>query len=371
MSSTAESSRAYFPPPESQGGWRRPGGPEATRRLAGIALDKLEAAREWNAQLGIMSSVVVIRHGYMVAEWHEQGAGPGTTYNIHSCTKSFTGTAYGMLFDDARKGLLGQEIGLDTPAYAHIPQGYPLSDPRKQDITLRHLLSMSSGMRGEQFGVFGVVCDAGTNPFAAALGRAPVKARESGELISVAELAGEPGSRWDYCDPAFSHLALIFHNVTGRELSDYVAERVFGPIGIEGLTWDSIGIEGDDIGRHTTPFSGVHVSARELARFGYLMLRRGAWRGRQIVPTWWLDEATQSSQPYHPIYGLTWWLNYDGKLWQGTPGDAFAAMGYNTNLCCVIPSLDMVAVRVGNGPTESTEFVSGPFFAALAGALVE
>jgi CubicO group peptidase (beta-lactamase class C family) len=147
-------------------------------------------------------------------------------------------------------------------------------------------------------------------------------------------------------------------------------ERVFDPLGIENLAWDTLGIDDGWVGRHTNPFSGIHISARELARFGYLMLRGGAWKGRGIVPPWWLELATRSSQSANPGYGLTWWANTQGALWEAVPHDAFAAMGYNTNLCCVIPSHDLVIVRIGAGPTQSTEVIAAPFLAAVAAAVM-
>ena len=100
------------------------------------------------------------------------------------------------------------------------------------------------------------------------------------------------------------------------------------------------------------------------------MLRGGAWEGKGIVPQGWLDLATRNSQPHNPAYGLTWWTNEQGALWEAVPQDAFAAMGYNTNLCCVIPSLDLVIVRIGAGPTQSTEVIAAPFLAAVAAAVI-
>jgi CubicO group peptidase (beta-lactamase class C family) len=362
----------YFPPAESDGGWRVPASADQARGLARMDLGALAPARAWNAEFGVPSAIAIVRRGYLVAEWYENGTHPDTRFNIHSCTKSFTGTAYGLLFEDARRGMLGEGrvINLDSRAYAHIPDGYPLTDPRKDGITLRHLLSMSSGIPGESIGIFGVHAEAGVNTFEAALGRFPLRGREVADDLWADRLAAEPGGRWDYSDPAFAHLALVFARVTGWELADFMQERVFGPIGIENLTWETLGIDDEGIGRHTNPFSGIHISARELARFGYLMLRGGAWEGKEIVPLWWLDLATRSSQPYNPGYGLTWLTNEQGALWDAVPQDAFAAMGYNTNLCCVIPSLDLVIARIGAGPTQSTELIAGPFLAAVAAAVV-
>jgi len=72
--------------------------------------------------------------------------------------------------------------------------------------------------------------------------------------------------------------------------------------------------------------------------------------GHEIVSGKWMEKATQTSQPLNKDYGYTWWVNTQGTLWQGVPKDAFAAMGFNSNKCYVIPSLDLVVVRVGDGP---------------------
>lgn len=373
-------SQPYYPPPESKNGWRTVKDDGQARALAGMDLDKLPPARAWNEQFPVPSGVVIIRRGYLVAEWYANGARPDTTFNIHSCTKSFTGTAYGILFEDSRQGRppAPSGIGLDTPAYPLIPKGYPLTDPRKERISLRHLLSMSSGIPGESTGIYGVVTEPGVNPFDAALGRFALKGRDTPTPLWADKLVAEPGSRWDYCDPAFAHLSLAFHHLTGQEIAQWMQARVFDPIGLESTTWDNMGLEDGLIGQHTMPFSGLHITPREMARFGYLMLHGGTWhtgtgaqdRGRQsLVAPWWIELATRSSQPMNPNYGLTWWSN-NAALWPDVPREAFAAMGYNCNLCCVVPSLDLVIVRLGMGPTQSTEFISKPFLTAIVQAVV-
>ncbi len=357
-----------FPQPESKGGWRAVHGAEQARAFAGMDLDKLVQACAWNEALGVGSGVAIVRHGWLVAEWYAHGAGPETTFNIHSCTKSFTGTAYGLLFGDSLSGSPAG-VDLDTPAYAHIPAGFPLTDPRKERITLRHLLSMSSGIPGESAKIYGTVVDPGINPFEAALGRFPLKGRGDSAPLWADRLAAEPGTRWDYSDPAFAHLALAFRDLAGQEISQFMQARVFDGIGMEQFDWDWMGLDDGRIGRHTIPFSGLHLTAREMARFGYLMLNGGTWQGQSLVPPGWIEKATRASQAMNPNYGFTWWVNGAG-LWPGVPRDAFAAMGYNTNLCCVIPSLDLVVVRLGLGPVESCEYVSRPFLETVAGAVI-
>ena len=104
------------------------------------------------------------------------------------------------------------------------------------------------------------------------------------------------------------------------------------------------------MGPHTRPGSGVRITSRDLARFGYLMLHGGVWGEDQLVPQEWLEIATCTSQTLNDRYGLTWWVNTHGSLWRSAPRDAFAAMGFAGNKCYVIPSLDLVVVRIADGP---------------------
>ncbi len=98
---------------------------------------------------------------------------PATTFDLWSCTRSATGLAYGMLLEDSVRHRLPQDtqIGLDSPAYRFVPEGQPLSDPRKEAITVRHLLSMTSGIPGEDHGLIGLAVAPGGGEFEIALGK--------------------------------------------------------------------------------------------------------------------------------------------------------------------------------------------------------
>jgi CubicO group peptidase (beta-lactamase class C family) len=339
---------SYYPPPESAGGWRRLKNDEEVRKLAGMDPQKLDqVGRVTEALYGGPWALVVIRHGYLVREWFGVPAMPQTTYDVWSSTKSATGIAYGLLFDDSRNHRLRShaQIDLDSKAYAFIPEGHPLTDARKEKITIRQLLTMTSGIPGESHGLVGLQVTPGGGEFEIALGR-----QRDRLGASAAKLYAAPGESWDYSDAAFAHLSLIFHRVTGQEIGDFMKARVFGPIGIENSSWDLEG-GGGNIGPHTNAHSGLHLTARDFARLGYLLLHDGNWKGKQIVPRSWIDLATKSSQSLNPSYGYTFWVNTDGKLFPGVPRDAFAFMGYATNRCYVVPSLDLVVVRLGYGPT--------------------
>ena len=353
-------SESYFPPAESQGGWRACLMAEEVRERTGLEARELRLAAEQNAlQASTTSSLVVIRRGWLAAEYHEVSALPTTRFDVWSCTKSFTGTAYGVLFAER------PELGLETKAYEHIPEGHPLTDPRKADISLGHLLTMTSCIPGESIGIGAVPTRTGVGPFEAALGFAPCWTRRWGEERWANTLSGEPGSRWDYSDPAFAHLGIAFSHLAGRQMGDFMRERVFVPIGMESAVWDLQGV-GTRFGPHTNAHTGVHVTARELARLGYLMLRGGEWEGRQVVPQEWIARATQPSQALNPAYGITWWTNAHGALWPGLPLDGYAAKGLHANLLAVFPSLDLVVARTGNGPVSMPE--SG-MLARIVGAI--
>jgi CubicO group peptidase (beta-lactamase class C family) len=338
---------AEVPLPESQGGWSAFAGDEI-RSIGGFDLDALDLARERNAQFAAVSHVAVVRHGRLVVEWFENHSCPSTRFDIWSCTKSFTSTAYGIWLSQP-----DCPVTLDTPVYSLIPDGHPLTDPRKERITLRHLLTMTSGIPGHASGIEAIPTATGVGTFEAALGHAPCQAH--GRERWASELVFAPGEGWEYSDPAMAHLSLAFVNTTGIELADFVRERVLEPIGIERLSWDAHG-GGPFLGPHTNPESGIHMGARELARFGYLMLHRGRWGDRQVVPADWVELATRPSQEHNPSYGHNWWVNADGAMWwPQVPHDAFAALGFNSNGLYIVPSLDLVVVRLGSGPLEWEE----------------
>jgi CubicO group peptidase (beta-lactamase class C family) len=203
---------------------------------------------------------------------------------------------------------------------------------------------MTSGIPGEDHGIIGIAVTPGGGEYEFALGKQPDRFGNS-----ASKLYARPGEAWDYSDAAFAHLSLIFSHVAGREIADLMRDRVFQPIGIENFGWDLQG-GGGNLGPHTNAHSGLHLSARDFARLGYLLLRGGVWKGRQIVPKWWIDLATRPSQSINPSYGYTLWLNTTGNLGAHVPKDAFAFKGFATNRCYVVPSLDLVVVRLGYGP---------------------
>jgi CubicO group peptidase (beta-lactamase class C family) len=344
--------QTYYPPSESAGGWRRCQNDEEVLTKAHMDPHRLQLIAQEQLQFfGGPWAIAIVRNGYLVAEWFGMPTMPATTFDVWSCTKSATGIAFGLLFEDSRNNKLpgNMKIDLDSAAYDFIPEGHPLTDPRKAKIQLKHLMSMTSGIPGEDQGLTSIPVAPGHGEFELALGK-----DLSRFGVSAATMTAEPGEVWDYSDAAFAHLSLIFANVAHQEIRDYMKERVFQPVGIQNFGWDLQGGAGH-IGPHTNAHSGLRFSARDFARLGYLMAHHGAWEGRQIVPEWWIELATRSSQSLNRNYGYTFWVNSAGTQWPSAPRDAFAFQGYAANRCYIVPSLDLVVVRLGYAPVNWPE----------------
>ena len=182
--------RDYFPPPEEKGGWRtllpESGVPDAAqkakiREVGGVDWDKLAQAWEFCSSVEGANQLLVIRRGQIVGEWSKD-CDRKKAFNIYSSSKSYTSVAWGLLLKDSEEGKLpgGKKITLETKVCNEqwLPESLPLSDPRKADITVRHLLNMASGLGTEN--------PPAEAPFEWSLGKV--------ETSPVAKLKGDPGT---------------------------------------------------------------------------------------------------------------------------------------------------------------------------------
>jgi CubicO group peptidase (beta-lactamase class C family) len=330
----------YFPPPESKGGWRsllpEKGEPDAKQKeaiaqKAGIDWDKLKAAWEHNAGAEGATGLLVIRGGHVVGEWYRD-CDRTRAFNIYSSSKAYTSLAYGLLLHDSETGkLTGKKLSLDTRVCneEYLPESLPLPDPRKADITVRHLLNMTSGLGTEPV-------PTEVEPFEIALGKT--------EKSPFRKLKTDPGEAFHYSNAGVAHLVLLFKHVAGRDLLPFLKERVFEPVGMEKVDWVQIGGK-DKLGPLSQGYSGVLTTAREHARFCYLALHKGDWAGKQVAPAAHYDFAWQGIK-VKPEYGAQWWVyprHKDG------PKDLVMTAGARNNHGFVVPSLDLIFVRVGDG----------------------
>jgi CubicO group peptidase (beta-lactamase class C family) len=335
----------YFPPPEEQGGWRSllpaEGEPDDSQKArirqdGGVDWDALKAAWDHNAAAQGGTGLLVIRRGYIVGEWYKE-AGRTTAFNIYSSSKSYTSTAYGLILSDFGNGPLpgGKSLSLDTKVCnaEWLPESLPLPDPRKAEITVRNLLNMASGLSEENPPVK-------DHPFEWALGHVAGS--------PMAKLRNDSGARFHYSNAGVAHLVLVFQRAAGEDLFPFLKRRLFDPIGETQLRWTPLG--GPDagagaIGPFSQGYSGIYTNPRQHARFCYLAMHKGEWAGKRIVPESYYDFAWKGT-PVKPDYGGQWWT---APHIPGVPSDLVMTLGRNHNDGFVVPSLDLVFVRLGNG----------------------
>jgi len=340
----------YFPPPESQGGWRKLEKPEDSRRLAGMDPEKLAALKQWLLDSDKRDfAAVVIRHGYIALEV-ERGNSPRTdSRRVASVSKAICATVLAIASEQSQQGLTPKRMKFDDAAFQFIPWAQPLSDPRKERITVRQLLNHTSGICPEATGA----PNDGTWEYL--LGH-------SGDE-RTARLAFDPGAGCGYSTHALAHAALVCETVSGKPYDQFAIEALFKPIGVEHWWFQyyeggNQSVAGTGVGRH--PSHGMGMPARDLARIAYCMLRSGRWNETQVIPKWFVDETTA---PTHDVKSpeLRWKLNAQifshgwelparltgegGRDGKGIPADARAKPGSGGQYIAFVPSLDLVVTR--------------------------
>jgi CubicO group peptidase (beta-lactamase class C family) len=260
-----------------------------------------------------MHSLMVIRHGHVVAEGWWAPYSAARPHLLYSLSKSFTSTA--AAFAQA-EGLLD----LDDAVVDHFPEfAGEITDPRTRSVKIRHVAAMASGHDREML------------PEAVARDRdEPVR----GFLLIPP--VREPGTVFAYSQPCTYTLASIVQRNAGMPLTRYLRPRLFDPLGIGHVGW------------HTFPpgreqgFSGLHARTEDIAKLGLLYLRRGQWQGAQLISAEWVAEATskQVSNPAEPNpdwrqgYGFQFWMSRHGYRGDGAFGQ----------FCVVLPEQDTVIV---------------------------
>jgi CubicO group peptidase (beta-lactamase class C family) len=170
----------------------------------------------------------------------------------------------------------------------------------------------------------------------------------------MAKMKDDPSKAFYYCNAGVTHLVLLFHRAAGMDLYPFMKERLFEPIGMRQVRWITNGGENGSIGPYSQGYSGITTTAREHARFCYLAMHRGVWAGKRIVPDSYYDFAWSGTSVKRE-YGAQWWVWPHLK---DAPHDLVQTLGFRYNQGFIIPSLDLVFVRVGNGDKAPPNFES-------------
>ena len=295
--------------------------PRATPESQGISSAGLQAlyADADAERLGI-HGLMVLRHGKVVAEGWWAPYTADDPHELYSLSKSFTSTAIGLLQAEGR-------INIHDELLSFFPnEAPPDAADNLKNMRLRDLLMMSTGQQQEDVDRIniGAADGSGTRQFLAA----PVKQR--------------PGTLFYYNTPASYMLSATVQKVTGQTVRDYLVPRLFEPLGIATPAWD-ISPEGYNIGG-----SGLHLRTEDIAKFGQLLLQRGEWNGRRLLPAEWVDQATarQTSNGSDP--DSDWEQGYGFQFWRCTPG-FYRGDGAFGQFVIVMPQYDtVVAINSGS-----------------------
>lgn len=309
-----QTSAAYVP--DSDAPWET----AAPDSALGWCAEGMDSLQDYLAATGT-KAFIVLHEGRISVEWYFDTFSADSLWYWASAGKVLTGALIGQA---QAEGLLD----LDDATSVHLGTGWTDCPEDEPDITIRHQLSMISGLDDD---VPNGHCT----------------------LPSCLGCLAEPGSRWAYHNGPYTLLTEVLSEATGMGLNLYLASRINQTIGSSLLYLPQ-------------EFNRIVVSRpRDMARFGLLALRNGIWAGDTVVPPAYLSEATSPSQDFNPSYGYLWWLNgqpeyqvattqvvLPGPLIPSAPEDLVAGLGKNDQKLYVIPSQDRVVIRMGNDAGE-------------------
>jgi CubicO group peptidase (beta-lactamase class C family) len=282
-----------------------------------------EMVAEINARKMKVHSLLVIRNGYLVSENYFNGFTPDGKHEMQSVVKSFISTLVGMALD---KGYLDGTNRRVVDLFSDRP--IKLLDERKEKMTVEDLLTMRSGLDYTEVNNFSA---ADTSP----------------DLIQYMldlPMARDPGSKWVYCTGCSYLLAAIVGKTSGMSIFDFADQNLLKPLGITDYRWSG------DAARDNPGIFGLHLRPRDMAKLGYLYLRKGQWDGRQIVSSDWVEQATQqrTDVDVDPHFGY-------GYHWFTVPAmKGYAALGTGGQIILVVPESDLIIVSTAN--TEESIF---------------
>jgi CubicO group peptidase (beta-lactamase class C family) len=287
----------------------------ASQKIDANAIDAYITALEKHEEIE-PHSLILIRHGQIVAEGEWSPYRADVPQLLHSLSKSFTSTAVGFA---VQEGL----VSLDDTVISYFPElDEEITDPGSRRILVRHALAMASGHLQDTY------AQALLDP------RGDVV---RGFLLMPPDR--EPGTVFAYNQSCTYSLAAIVQKVSGASLIDFLRPRLFEPLGMGEPSWIA------DVTGRQLGFSGLHASTEAIALLGQLYLQRGEWEGQQLLSNDWVDEATSLQVATTAEQAADWALGYGFQFWMAKHG--FRGDGAFGQFCIVLPEQDAVLAMTG------------------------
>lgn len=288
--------------------------PRSTPEVQGVSSSRLVQFVDALDQIDQMNSLMLVRHGQVIAEGWWAPYNPDSPHELYSLSKSFTSTAVGFAVAEGRLGVFDQVLKFFPEDAPDEPSG------NLKAMRVRDLLSMSTGHQDEP----------SSRPDAV-----------SPKSFLAQPVPHKPGTHFKYNTPATFMQSAIVQKVTGQTVLDYLKPRLFAPLGITGMTWDS-NFQGINLGGY-----GLKVRTEDIAKLGQLYLQQGGWKGKQLLPASWVADATarQVSNGSNP--NSDWDQGYGYQFWR-CRNNAFRGDGAFGQYCVVLPEKDaVVAITSG------------------------
>ncbi len=326
VGASAQGQELYFP---GDGAWA-----SVSASDVGWNATKIDTALDFAMDRN-SSSVVILHGGRILAERHQKVLDPSFRYSrmiigtdasehniedVASVQKSVVSFLVGVALD---KRLLR----LEDSAQKHLGKGWSqATDEQEREITLRHLITMSSG------------------------------------LNNSLKFNAPAGTKWAYNTNAYAQSLVCVERASGMSANELTKQWLLEPVGMRDSRWEDRPLAKLGIDIESANGRGFATTARDLARFGLLIQADGKWKEqRLLVNTEYLHDALNSSQQLNLSYGYLWWLNgkpsavrgirtVAGSLVETAPPDMVAALGALGRKCYVVPSLNLVVTRLGDDP---------------------
>ena len=300
----------YYYPPITGDAWE-------TKTITSVGWDeaKLQAAFDFAATKQTYG-LVVLHHGKIVKEQYWNGWNKDTKYYIASAGKSVVAFVAGIA---QQEGLLN----INNKVSQYLGNGWTSEPAAKENlITVKHQLSMTTGLND---------------------------AMPDQDCTTPACLTykSDAGTRWAYHNAPYKLLQTVIGNAVGQTFGQYCRAKLFNKTGMSGAFWLDY---------------TMYCTTREAARFGSLILTKGSWNGTSLInDDAYFNAMVNTSQNYNVSYGYLWWLNgkqssmapqsqlvFNAPLVPNAPADMFCALGKDDKKIYVVPSLDVVVVRLGD-----------------------
>jgi CubicO group peptidase (beta-lactamase class C family) len=268
----------------------------------------------------LIRSVLIIRNGYIVWEsYYNPTYGPDHQGNIYSCTKSVTSALIGMTIEE------GQIADVNETLLSFFPDRTIANrTAEKEAITLEHVLTMTSGLAWDEW------------PYGPTSSYTHlVNSPDWVQYVLDQPMRHDPGTVWDYNSGGSHLLSMIVNQTVGTTTAAYADSHLFTPLGISDYIWET------DPQGVVAGGSLLHLTPRDMAKFGFLYLNNGSWDDEQLVSKEWVVNSTRNLwAPYNDTdtigYGYQWWLNL--------PINAYLAIGYDGQQINVVPEHNLVVV---------------------------